>query len=267
MLAATQRMVSVSELPEPPYPRDIRARGWRFEFDTERIKSSDTWAIASPDLRPWLLMLWMTAWDNHPVGLPGDERAIAGQIGMPVQQFQAHRDVLLRGWQMCSDGRLYHPVLTERVMEMVTRRSKDAARMAKHRSEKKQAVTENVTRDSRVSSPEVRHPPPTTSKPKTIGRLATPDCPPGFIRFWAAYPNHNGRRKNRASCVALWAKLGLEVRADEVVSHVTAMCRTAAWMRNDRGESFEPEAERYLRKRNWEDGLPTASGKSAKVSM
>lgn len=249
------RVADVQSLPAPPYPRELRARGWRFEFDTERIKSSDTWAIAGPELRPWLLMLWMTAWDNHPVGLPGDERAIAGQIGMNLREFQEHRDVLMRGWQMASDGRLYHPVLTERVVEMSLKRQKDAARMAIHRQKKNQALTENVTRDSHVSSPEVRHPPPTTSKPKTIGRSA-PDLPPGFLRFWAAYPTRSGRRKDRLSCLALWTKLGLEARADEVVSHVTAMLKSPAWTPNDRGESFEPDSEKYLRKRNFEDEIP-----------
>lgn len=256
--ATAPRMTDVTALPEPPYPREIRARGWRFEFDTERIRTSDTWAIASAELRPWLLMLWMTAWDNHPVGLPGDERAIAGQIGMQLQQFQASRETLLRGWQMCSDGRLYHPVLTERVLEMIEKRRKDAARMAIHRAQKNQEPTSVVTRYSRVSSPEVRHPPPTTSsKTQSIGRLATPDLPPGFVRFWQAYPNR-GRRKNRAACLQLWAKLGLEARADAVVSHVTAMSKTRGWLPDAEGNSYEPEAERYLRRRNFEDDLPDA---------
>jgi hypothetical protein len=98
---------------------------------------------------------------------------------MPLRLFQKHRDVLLRGWQMHSDGRLYHRVLTERVQEMADKRAKDAARMVKHRAAKAESVEKvtlervshtEVTRDSRVSSPEVRHPPPTTQEePKTIG--------------------------------------------------------------------------------------------------
>lgn len=259
-------MADVTALPDPPYPRDIRARGWRFEFDTERIRSSDTWAIAGPELRPWLLMLWMVAWDNHPVGLPGDERAISGQLGMPLQEFQAHRETILRGWQMCSDGRLYHPVLTERVMEMAAKRQKDAARMAKHRASKNQEPALLVTRDSRVSSPEVRHPPPTTTaKVKSMGRQSPPELPDGFARFWKAYPNRSGRRKNKVACLQTWAKLGLEARADEVVSHVTAMLQTRSWCPDADGNTYEPEAERYLRKRNFEDEIPDAVTPQAKA--
>ncbi len=257
MQAAIAHVQMVDSLPSPPYPREVRARGWRFEFDTERIRSSDTWAIAEPALRPWLLMLWVTAWDNQPVGLPGDERAIAGQIGMPLRLFQKHRDVLLRGWKMHDDGRLYHAVLTERVLEMAAKRVKDAERMRRHR-DKERVSSPEVTRDIHVTSPEVRHPPPTTETSKAIGRSA-PEFPPGFIRFWNAYPTHSNRRKNRAACLTLWKRLALEGRADELLAHVEAMKRTKQWQPDAAGESFEPEVERYLRKRNWEDGMPNAA--------
>jgi hypothetical protein len=42
---------------EPPYPADTRAAGWRFDLDTTRIRQSDTWTLARPEIRPWLLML------------------------------------------------------------------------------------------------------------------------------------------------------------------------------------------------------------------
>lgn len=34
-----------------PYPCDTRAKGWRFELDHERIRQSDTWALAPPEIR------------------------------------------------------------------------------------------------------------------------------------------------------------------------------------------------------------------------
>lgn len=155
--------MSVPALPEPPYPKEIRARGWRFELDMERVRASDTWTLADPELRPWLLMLWATAWGNHPIGLPGDERLIAAQIGMPYRTFQAHREILLRGWTMHADGRLYHATITERVLEMAKNRRHEADRKALQRADKKQRLAENVPTMSRGTPPGVRDQPPTTN--------------------------------------------------------------------------------------------------------
>lgn len=114
-----------------PYPADTRAKGWRFELDLERVRQSDTWAKAGAPLRPWLLMLWAVAWEQTPCGsLPDDDEAIAGKLDMPLKQFSAAREKLLRGWYRAEDGRLYHSTLTERVLEMLEYRRKEAARRA-----------------------------------------------------------------------------------------------------------------------------------------
>ncbi len=118
-------------LPDAPYPEDTRAKGWRFELDHERIRQSDTWALATSDARPWLLMLWMVAWEQTPCGaLPADDELIAARLGMSSKAFAKHRSVLLRGWEKCSDGKLYHPTITQRVLEMLARRRKEAERKA-----------------------------------------------------------------------------------------------------------------------------------------
>lgn len=117
-----------------PYPADTRAKGWRFELDHERIRQSDTWAITPAEVRPWLLMLWMTAWEQTPcASLPDDETLIAARIGMAPKVFAKCRDKLMRGWVKADDGRLYHPVLTQRVGEMLERRRKDALRKGNQR--------------------------------------------------------------------------------------------------------------------------------------
>lgn len=112
-----------------PYPDDVRAKGWRFELDHERIRQSDTWALAPAELRPWLLMLWMVAWEQTPCGsLPADDNLIAARIGMPAKTLAKHRAVLLRGWWQADDGRLYHPTITARVLEMCSTRDKTSTR-------------------------------------------------------------------------------------------------------------------------------------------
>lgn len=167
----------VSELPAPPFPSKIgnkpnKAGGFKFELDIDRIRQSDTWAIAEPRLRPFLVMVWMESWTLLPVGsLPDSDAVIASRIGMPLIEFMGCREVLLRGWYKASDGRLYHPVITEQVLEMMRKKAGDAERKRNQRSKEiaakpaepsepvageSDASHTEVTRDSGVS-PDTYH--------------------------------------------------------------------------------------------------------------
>ena len=118
-----------------PYPSDTRAKGWRFELDYERINQSDTWALASSDLRPWLLMLWVTSWQQVPCGsLPKEDQYIAARIGMPMKTFEKAKETIMRGWWPADDGRLYHPVVTEMVHELITARGTSKTRQKTFRN-------------------------------------------------------------------------------------------------------------------------------------
>jgi hypothetical protein len=142
----------------PPYPADVRTKGWRFEVDLERIRESDTWTLATPDLRPWLLMLWNTAWVQTPAGaFPNDDAMIAARIGMDLRAFKAARPILMRRWELASDGRLYHPVITERVLALLALRQAQADRKAASRAKNAKVTGEShgtdmdVTGESRVT--------------------------------------------------------------------------------------------------------------------
>lgn len=120
-----------------PYPADTRAKGWRFELDHERIEQSDTWALAPSDLKPWLLMLWVTAWRQEPCGsLPNEDELIAVRIGMPMKTFAKVRSKLMRGWWEAEDGRLYHDTVTKRVLEMLAAREAERRRKSEYRQRK-----------------------------------------------------------------------------------------------------------------------------------
>lgn len=154
------RLAAASTAPAVPYPADTRAKGWSFDLNYERIEQSDTWALATPDMKPWLLMVWLTAWRQAPCGsLPNDDELIAARIGMPVRQLQANRDILLRGWQLHEDGRLYHKVVTEQVKTMLDKRGAEAKRKQNWR-EKNQGLAPNVPRDTSGTPPSATTPPP-----------------------------------------------------------------------------------------------------------
>lgn len=118
-----------------PYPADTRAKGWRFELDLERIEQSDTWALAAPDVRPWLFLLWAKSWQQVPCGsLPSDDALIAARIGMAPKAFTKAKAVLLRGWWLADDGRLYHDVIAARVQSMLDAKRKESDRKAAYRA-------------------------------------------------------------------------------------------------------------------------------------
>ena len=133
-------------LPEPPYPSDTAVKGWRFQIDHERLFASDTWALAPPDMRPWLLMIWHMSWVQRPAGaFSNDYDVIAAKIGMDPRLFAAHADILLRGFVLHSDGRLYHPVVVEQVLGLLG--VKEAERQRKAEWRRKQAEKRGSPKD------------------------------------------------------------------------------------------------------------------------
>ena len=163
--------VVTGELPEPPYPQDTHVRGWKFQIDHERLFASDTWAIAPPDMRPWLLMLWHTAWVQRPAGsFVNDREIIAAKIGMDKRLFDAHADILLRGFERHADGRLYHQVIVEQVLQFQEHNRKERARVAAWRAER----NAHVTRNKHVSTtPEPEPEPEPKKKAATAARRSS----------------------------------------------------------------------------------------------
>jgi hypothetical protein len=128
-------------MPEAPYPADTRAKGWRFELNYEQIDQSDTWDIAAeiPMAQHSLLMMWYVAWKQEPCGsLPGDESTVRAKCKVSPKAWALMRDVLMRGWWLADDGRLYHPTLTERVLEMLEYRRKTAERVANFKAKQRE---------------------------------------------------------------------------------------------------------------------------------
>lgn len=166
-----------------PYPDDTRAKGWRFELDHERIKQSDTWALAPPAVRPWLLMLWMTAWEQTPCGsLPSDDDLIIARLGIDPDFFAINRGKIMRGWVAASNGRLYHPVVSQRVLEMMESRRKDAARKGKQRGPKPESnrSPKGVPRDSTVSHDTGTSTSTSNTTPYGVGGKPPVDNPPSL---------------------------------------------------------------------------------------
>lgn len=105
------------DLPAPLVPADVDLRAFKFmPVDVQRLLKSETWALGTGDERAAAMSLWLEAWHQVPAGsLPNNDRMLkklADSDKWPRVRAQA-----LRGWVECSDGRLYHPVTCEKVLE------------------------------------------------------------------------------------------------------------------------------------------------------
>lgn len=252
-----------------PYPATVRAKGWRFELDHERIEQSATWALASPEVRPWLLMLWLTAWKQTPCGsLEADDAVVCARIGMPPRMWSKHREILMRGWQQADDGRLYHQPMTELVLDMLARRRTEADRKALQRG-KTPTTSEpspaDVPRDKHWTGPESDtgtdhqkreiQPPPT---PRKRWSGAVHEFPPGFDAFWQRYP----RKTAKLTACKAFARL----RPDDALLAVmlAAIDRQALspqWTKD--GGEFIPHPATWLNGRRWEDSASAAQDRFA----
>jgi hypothetical protein len=128
----------VKNTQEPPYPADTQANGYHPMINWQIIKVSKTWLLARPEIRPWLLMLWLESWNQIPAGsYPDDDEYIAAILGIDQEYFNGHRKTIMRGWVRYSDGRLYHPYITEQVLEMLENRRSSALRQRRFRDNKR----------------------------------------------------------------------------------------------------------------------------------
>lgn len=131
-------LVGVGLTRPAPYPADTKAKGWRFELDLERVTQSDTWALAAEIAmaQQTLLMMWTVAWMQVPCGsMPADPDVIRAKVKVPPKLWAPMRDVVLRGWWLADDGRLYHDVIAERVIGMLEVRCVDRARQDARRNQ------------------------------------------------------------------------------------------------------------------------------------
>lgn len=107
------------ELPDPPVPSNCDLRDFpRIMIDITRLFGSSFNATASRNPLAWMIghKLWYRSWQQVPAAsLPNDDDQLCylAELGFDLASFQGVRDLAMHGWVLCSDGRLYHPVVAE----------------------------------------------------------------------------------------------------------------------------------------------------------
>ncbi len=149
-----------SSLPEPPVPPDADLRHFHeMPIDVVRLFQSELAIMGDPADNWYALTLWGKAWHQVPAGsLPTGDLYLQRLAGITnPRTWKRHREGAMRGWKLHSDGRLYHSVLTEKVLAAL-RLSRAGKAAAKGRwGSKKEAEnidSDGIQREFPVTQPE-----------------------------------------------------------------------------------------------------------------
>lgn len=122
----------VDERPEPLTHPECDLRDFQYmPFDVRRVRDSETAVLLNGEEFRAAFLLWCAAWHQVPAGsLPKDDRLLAtlAGVGGSTRKWSAVRKGALRGFIECRDGRLYHPVVCEKVIQAVAKRSEQRSK-------------------------------------------------------------------------------------------------------------------------------------------
>lgn len=103
------------QLPEPLVPAEVDLRDMDgFMLNVERLLASELWAISTGEEFKAAMGLWARAWKQTPAAsLPNDDRVLSSFAGVPMPRWKKVREMAMRGFVLCTDGRFYHKVLAD----------------------------------------------------------------------------------------------------------------------------------------------------------
>ncbi len=127
----------MGKLPAPPVPITCDLRGMPFmPFDIVRLFDSDTYLLSTGAEFKAAFTLWGKSFLQVPAGsLPKDEKILA-QLSGAGDNWPNVRAMAMRGWYEAKGGRLYHPVVIEKVREAWESRQEMRAKIENERMRK-----------------------------------------------------------------------------------------------------------------------------------
>ncbi|MBO9380436.1 DUF1376 domain-containing protein [Sphingomonas histidinilytica] len=107
--------------PAPLTPPDADLQDFPFmPLHVARLRDSDLAAEEHPEACWYAVLLWAASWHQIPAGsLPDNDTVLMRLVGLgrDSRTWKKHRGGALRSFVKCADGRLYHPVVAEQVIE------------------------------------------------------------------------------------------------------------------------------------------------------
>jgi hypothetical protein len=108
------------ELPPPLVPAIVDLREFAYmPLDVVRLRDSETAVRTRGDEFRCAVILWCASWHQVPASsLPHDDLILSdlAGFGRAVREWKKVREGALRGFILCSDQRLYHPVVAEKAI-------------------------------------------------------------------------------------------------------------------------------------------------------
>ncbi|MBU2835277.1 YdaU family protein [Acidithiobacillus thiooxidans] len=252
---------------------DLRSLCW-MKLDMCRLQGSDFRHLADNEEFGAAVKLWMASMHQVPAGsLPNNDRIIASLAGYAnvPRRWNKVRDMALYGWIPCNDDRLYHPVISEMVLEVqgskggvqhalrdgkedaaAERRRKNRERVKRWRKARAEAAEQatasgqaaGVDAQSKQSVPAVR--PTVTPGVRSDVMRVMPDVTPDVTRYNVT----NGVTVMRYSNAVISDKIQIKIERENIYNQavtpkgVTALQRNAAVTR-DVMRNEAPDVTRY----------------------
>lgn len=105
----------------PLVPAEVDLQDFPFmPLHVARLRDSNLAAEEDPEACWYAVLLWAASWHQIPAGsLPDNDTVLMRLVGLGRDQrtWKKHRAGALRGFVLCEDGRLYHPVVAESALE------------------------------------------------------------------------------------------------------------------------------------------------------
>ncbi len=102
---------------EPLVPAECDLRDFPYmPVDVQRLLTSETWVLGKGDERAAAMALWLQSWHQVPAASLPDNDRMLGHLAQ-VASWKRVKEQALRGWVLCTDGRIYHPVVAEKALE------------------------------------------------------------------------------------------------------------------------------------------------------
>lgn len=112
----------------PPISADVDLRDFAFmPLDVTRLFNSRFHAVSNDAEWRAGVTLWCKSWQQVPCGsLPDDDIELCrlAELGRDLKAWRKVKTNALHGWLKCTDGRLYHPVVTEKAAEAWSKKRK-----------------------------------------------------------------------------------------------------------------------------------------------
>jgi hypothetical protein len=274
----------MADLPAPPIPAYVDLRTFdEMPLNVVRLMNADILFETSGDEFKAAVLLWARAWHQVPAGsLPDDDVKLAYMAGLGRDQksWKKVKTGALRGFQACSDGRLYHEVICDAAVKSWAKKSA-GTEGAEARWRKANELKNNNTGDANPDSKtddtlyiEPSGPPSGESRGKRMPRteLNRTDKPPTPLgegewgrlfeeEFWPAYPSRgesaNPKKPAREKFIAA-------CKRGEDPAHIIAGAKAYAANPSTKiGTPYVATALVWLNQERWKDCTAAPAQKPA----